>query len=39
MSQDLVDQQIQNGKVLEQVQEIMDEAPDLYEALAKDKFD
>jgi len=27
------------NEFLEQIQEIMDEAPDLYEALAKDKFE
>ena len=39
MAQNLEDSKIQNNEFLEKIQEIMDEAPELYEALANDKFE
>jgi len=39
MAQNLEGSKIQNSEFLEEIQGIMDEAPDLYEALANDKFE
>ena len=39
MAQNLEGPNIQNNEFLEKIQEIMDEAPDLYQALADDKFE
>ena len=39
MAQNLAGPNIQNSEFLEEIQAIMDEAPDLYEALANDKFE